>query len=219
MEKGRILKLIKKPKNSLLRIVFSRLVIVFIMLGLQIFLYIAFFVLISQFLPYFAVFQSIFAFGMVIYLFNNRMDSSAKLTWLALMAVLPIFGVFLLAYTQLNLGHRNMQKNMDRIIKNTKKMLSQDSTVTEKLSGDIYCTNDLHSCLNEYAAHPICDGTLVNYYPMGEDAFPVMLEELEKAEKFIFLEYFIIQEGYSSDGNLFASSTLIHFAGLPTTTS
>lgn len=54
---------------------------------------------------------------MVIYLFNNKMDSSAKLTWLALIAVLPIFGAFLLAFTQRNLGHRNMQKNMDRIIK------------------------------------------------------------------------------------------------------
>lgn len=100
MEKDRILKLIKKPKKGLLRIVFSRLVVVFLMLGLQIFLYIAFFALISQFLPQFAVFQSIFAFGMVIYLFNNKMDSSAKLTWLALIAVLPIFGAFLLAFTQ-----------------------------------------------------------------------------------------------------------------------
>ena len=196
MEEGRILNLIKKPKNGLLRIVFSRLVIVFLMLGLQIFLYIAFFALISQFLPYFAVFQSVFAFGMVIYLFNNKMDSSAKLTWLALIAVLPVFGAFLLAFTQRNLGHRNMQKNMERIIKNTKKMLPQDNKVNDELSDDLYCTNNLHRYMNHSGAYPICDGTLVNYYPMGEDAFPVMLEELEKAEKFIFLEYFIIQEGY-----------------------
>lgn len=33
-------------------------------------------------------------------------------------------------------------------------------------------------------------------FPQGEDKFAALLEELQKAEKFIFLEYFIIDEGY-----------------------
>ena len=36
----------------------------------------------------------------------------------------------------------------------------------------------------------------MTYYPLGEDKFEAMLEELEKAEDFIFMEYFIIEEGY-----------------------
>ena len=35
----------------------------------------------------------------------------------------------------------------------------------------------------------------MTYFPNGEDAFPVMLEELKKAKHYIFLEYFIIAEG------------------------
>ena len=35
----------------------------------------------------------------------------------------------------------------------------------------------------------------MRYYPLGDEVFPVLLEELEKAEKFIFLEFFIIDEG------------------------
>lgn len=35
----------------------------------------------------------------------------------------------------------------------------------------------------------------VTYFKIGQDAWPVMLEELSKAKKFIFLEYFIIQKG------------------------
>ena len=35
----------------------------------------------------------------------------------------------------------------------------------------------------------------MTYFANGEDAFPVMLEELKKAKHYIFLEYFIIAEG------------------------
>ena len=35
----------------------------------------------------------------------------------------------------------------------------------------------------------------MTYFPLGEDKWARMLPELEKAEKFIFLEYFIIDEG------------------------
>ena len=33
------------------------------------------------------------------------------------------------------------------------------------------------------------------YYPLGEDMWQAMLSDLETAEKFIFMEYFIIEEG------------------------
>ena len=35
----------------------------------------------------------------------------------------------------------------------------------------------------------------INYYSLGDDVYPVMLEELKKAKKFIFIEYFIINNG------------------------
>ncbi len=37
--------------------------------------------------------------------------------------------------------------------------------------------------------------TKQTYYPLGEDMWQAMLSDLEKAEKFIFMEYFIIEEG------------------------
>jgi cardiolipin synthase len=36
----------------------------------------------------------------------------------------------------------------------------------------------------------------VTYYPLGENKLEAMLAELEKAEKYIFMEYFIVEEGY-----------------------
>src|SRR5699024_3281776 len=49
--------------------------------------------------------------------------------------------------------------------------------------------------LERYARCPVYTNTWTSYFPLGDDAFPVMLEELKKAEKYIFLEYFIIAPG------------------------
>ena len=43
--------------------------------------------------------------------------------------------------------------------------------------------------------YPIWKNTQVEYFPLGEDFWEALLRELRKAEKFIFMEYFIIQEG------------------------
>ena len=39
------------------------------------------------------------------------------------------------------------------------------------------------------------ENTKVTYFPLGEDMWDEMLTQLEKAEHFIFSEYFIVQEG------------------------
>ena len=49
--------------------------------------------------------------------------------------------------------------------------------------------------MEQYAACPSYTNTETEYFPLGDQAFPRMLEELEKAEHYIFLEYFIIQPG------------------------
>ena len=49
--------------------------------------------------------------------------------------------------------------------------------------------------LEHYARCPVYTNTYTHYFPLGDDVFPAMLEELRKAEKYIFLEYFIISPG------------------------
>lgn len=183
-------------KLGILRIFFSRFILIFLFLVAQVFLYITLFGWLEKYIPYYAVLEIIFAYAMVIYLFNNRMDASAKLTWLAVIALVPLFGVALLAFTTSNLGHRRTRKRVEEMIKLSEDAVTQDSEVIEKLKGDPYGTDDLVKYLNRSGDFPIFTNTEVTYFPLGEDKFKALLEELEKAEKFIFLEYFIIEEGY-----------------------
>ena len=53
----------------------------------------------------------------------------------------------------------------------------------------------IYDYLSTHAAAPVYTATKCAYYPMGQNFFESFLQELQKARRFIFLEYFIIQEG------------------------
>ena len=124
------------------------------------------------------------------------MDNSARLTWMLIIAVLPLAGAVFLLFTQSNVGHRMERKLVENQINDTKEMLDQPKNVLEALTRDGTGTDDLCRYLNRSGCFPLYDHSAVTYFPLGEYKFEAMLEELEKAEKFIFLEYFIIEEGY-----------------------
>ena len=53
--------------------------------------------------------------------------------------------------------------------------------------------------LTDYAGFPVTKNNDVVYYATGEEAFSAMKKELKQAEKYIFLEYFIIAQGIMWD--------------------
>ena len=50
-----------------------------------------------------------------------------------------------------------------------------------------------------HAHAPAFSGTDVTYYPLGEDMFEALIPELERAEKFIYMEYFLVSSGHMWD--------------------
>jgi cardiolipin synthase len=75
-------------------------------------------------------------------------------------------------------------------------LIPQNPDAMEKLKQEDSCTDDLVTYLNRSGCFPVYNNTEATYFPIGEDKFEAMLEELAKAEKYIFMEYFIIEEGY-----------------------
>lgn len=195
-ENETVLYLAKPKKKGLLPLIFSRLFLIAVLLVLQILLLVALYGWFREYIPHFAAFQGLFTIVMVLYLFNNGMDSSAKLTWLIIIALFPIPGAIFLAYTQTNFGHRVIKQRVESLIAETKNAIPQDIAVLNVLANDGSGTDDLHRYCNRSGCFPICGNTEVQYFPLGEDKFAAMLEELEKAEQFIYMEYFIIEEGY-----------------------
>ena len=195
MEERRIFRLAKPLRKGLLHLVFSRFFLIVLLLAVQILLTASFFLWLRRYVPYLTIVQGAFTLGMVIYLFNSEMDSAAKLTWMLLISVLPLPGAALLLFTQTNTGHRLIKQRVESLIDETKTLLPQ-RTSTAALAHDGSGTDDLAHYLSRSGCFPLYDCTAVRYFPSGEAKFEEMLAQLDKAESFIFLEYFIIEEGY-----------------------
>ncbi len=189
-------RLAKPRRKGILSLIFSRLFIILALLVIQIVIYIGIVGWLEEMLPHYVAAQGCFTLVMLVYLFNNRMDSTAKLTWMFIISLLPIFGSLMLLFTQTNAGHRNITKRTAEVIEQTKEAVAQPEGVLEELAHDGQATDDLVRYLNRSGCFPVFKGSEVTYYPLGEYKFEAMLEELRKAEKYIFMEYFIIEEGY-----------------------
>ncbi|MBR6839741.1 MAG: cardiolipin synthase [Oscillospiraceae bacterium] len=194
--KENVVRLAKPVKKGLLRLVFSRFGLIALLLILQIAILISAYGYFTKALPVLVVLMRLFSLAMVIYLFNCSMDPSAKLTWMLIIAVLPLAGAVFLLFTQSNVGHRMERVLVENQINESRELLEQPENVLEAVQHDGTGTDDLCRYLNRSGCFPLYDHSAVTYFPLGEYKFEAMLEELEKAEKFIFIEYFIIEEGY-----------------------
>ena len=193
---GEVLSLAKPRKKGLLGLIFSRFFVIMILLAIQVILVVVIYVNLVQYLPGFYIVLLVFMIGGIIYLFNCGMDNSARLTWMLLISILPISGVMILAFTQMNFGHRKIKEMVEKMIADTSDAIEQPQDVMEKLSEDRSATDDLVRYMNRSGCFPAYEHTETTFFPIGEDMFASMLEELKKAEKFIFMEFFIVKEGY-----------------------
>ena len=188
--------LLKRRKKGLLHLIFSRLFLMILLLIFQMMLFLTIYSIFAEYVPNFAVIQGLFTTLMVFYLFRCNMDSSAKLTWLAIISVFPLPGAILLWFTTKSVGYRAHRYTISKLIETTKDILPQDQAVLSQPELTDSGTDDLCRYINRTGCVPIYSNTEVTYFPQGEDKFTALLEELQKAERFIFLEYFIIDEGY-----------------------
>lgn len=189
-------------KKGIISMVFSRFGIVLVLLALQILVLLGLFLKFSQLAPHYYIISAVFYIFMIIVIVNSDHDASSKITWLTTMAFLPIFGALLYIYTTVDIGHRVLKKKVTNILKNTKNKITQDKSVIDKVEEICPDVADLNYYLNKSGRFPLYENTDVTYYPIGEKMFQSMLVELDKAKDFIFMEYFIVDDGYMWDNIL-----------------
>ena len=191
-----VVRLAKPRRKGILSLIFSRFFIIVLLLLLECAIVIVPVFLLREYIPHFVVVLLIFTVIMDIVLFNSKMDSTAKLTWMFLMATLRVGGAIFYLFTQANTGHRLIKERAEEMIAAAMGAIPQDPRVTEQLRKEDNYTDDLLKYLNRSGCFPAFADTDATFFPMGEAKFEAMLEELKKAEKYIYMEYFIIEEGY-----------------------
>ena len=189
------IRLLKKGQKGIIHAMFSRLGLIILLLVIQGLVLFGVFIWFSQFLPHIIGGVALYSIIMVLYILNSRMDPTAKITWLVIMMILPVFGAMLFWFTKSEIGHIATKKRVEQVIEETGNELSQNQDILEKLKQDNPGAASLATYLNRSHCHPIYDQTEVEYFPLGENKWVEMLKQLEQAKDFIFLEYFIVDEG------------------------
>ncbi|MBR3125172.1 MAG: PLDc N-terminal domain-containing protein, partial [Mogibacterium sp.] len=164
MEEEKIVSLAKPVRKGILRLIFSRFFVIALLLVLQIAILVMAYLKFTKELPMLLNIQWVFTLVMIIYLFNNSMDSSAKLTWMLIISLLPLPGAAMLLWTQLNVGHRMETKFVIKQIENTRTALSQPENVIREIEHDGSGTDDISKYLNHTGCFPVFDKTQVKYF-------------------------------------------------------
>ena len=145
------------------------------------------------YIPYFYIAAWITEIFCVIKIIASDNNPDYKVPWLLFVLILPIAGfmLYFLFYS------RKLGKKFIRRLEELKKYQyeKEQKEIIDKLECENAHASAQAKMLCSISGASVFKDTKQTYYPLGENMWQAMLPDLEKAEKFIFMEYFIIEEG------------------------
>ena len=176
-------------------LLFSRTTITALILLLDIFLLFA----ISRFFynafTLFFLGHFILALIATVHVINRDMIPEYKISWIITIFFLPIAGLILYMLFSENRLMRKLKKRMSEVSFRFKNAQESYDNVLDELDPH-HSSYHLAYYLSETANNPLFRNRGCTYFPGGEDFFESLVEDLKRAERFIFLEFFIIEQGY-----------------------
>lgn len=137
---------------------------------------------------------SVLALLFVLYLITKQDESTYKILWLLVILTFPLAGALL----YLLFGNKRTTKPLRKKLENSPALPSWN-TGAEEINAEISKENKRLCQTFEWVEKKTgflpCKNSSAKYYPLGDDMFPDMLEDLKSAERYIFIEYFIIENG------------------------
>lgn len=179
-----------------------RVIFIALLLLLQIF---ALVMIIWRFSSYFIYFYTVctsLSIVALLYILNSKSDPAYKIAWVIPILIFPIFGgLFYLLFGRNKLSKRK-KREMKAVNEKMNQSLIPNQAILQELEAQNHRAANLSRYIDKYSYCPVYQNTITEYLPLGELMYERLLEELRKAEKFIFLEYFIIDEGVMWDSIL-----------------
>ena len=184
-----------KKLRGLLRIIFGRTTFVVLFLLVQMGVLLAGFNWLREYMIYVYGGSSLLSAVVLIYIISNDENSSIKLSWVVPILVIPVFGTLFYLFLKLQPGVKLINRRIQSLEKGIAPYLVQNEEVLREYNNISSSEGNLARYMNRYGGFPVYQNTNVEYFPLGDDMFPKMLEELRQAKHFIFMEYFIVERG------------------------
>ncbi len=182
--------------NRHLHIIFQRMVYVLLFATIQIAILVWLLVRMNALIPYFVVLCTVISSLAAIHVINKNNNPAYKIAWLIPLFVFPIFGGLL----YLMFGTRRVDRRLTAVTENMRTQFCTDQTAGCKQETEISALAPRDAALMSHYIRcaggcPPFGNTATDYYPSGEAMFSALCEALRTAKRYIFLEYFIIEEG------------------------
>ncbi len=178
-----------------LEFLFHRVVIVALMLLIQVAAIVLVIWKFNAYFVYFYAFCGILSIVVVLHIVNGNSNPSYKIAWIIPILLFPIFGGLFYIMFGGSYPTAGIRRKLSVITEKAGNALQKDHKILEELEKiDLDAAKEA-TYIQNYAGCPPFQNTSTEYLKLGEEKFERLVEELKKDKRFIFLEYFIIQEG------------------------
>lgn len=145
------------------------------------------------YVPYFYLAALVTQIVCVIRIIASDDNPDYKVPWLLVVLIIPVAGFMLYFLFYSRKLQRKFIKRLDEMKRHTYEQ--DDSLLFEKLCEENPTAAAHAKMLCKIADTHLFTNTKQEYFPLGEEMFRHVIEDLNSAEKFIYLEYFIVEEG------------------------
>lgn len=177
------------------KVFFSRFAIFSISIILQVSIIIILLEKLNKYSIYISLFLTFISVLFSFNILNRKMNPDYKVPWLMIVLGLPLIGIVLYFLFSKNYLSKNQQKLLKKAKDKNKKysiVTSNDDIENRNYLGNYYGHNKYIENTSGFKAYK---NTKTTYFKSGEDFYLDLINELKKAKKSIFMEYFIIEEG------------------------
>lgn len=130
---------------------------------------------------------------------NGQADQSFKIAWCIILLAMPVVGVPLYLIAANRRMPKKLRSGTIRANEEMMDLLTMDEGVIRESNSMAPDLVNVASYGALKCGYPVYHNTSSRYFRSGEEWLPVYLEELRKARHFIFIEFFILDEGYVLD--------------------
>lgn len=138
-------------------------------------------------------------FGFVLYLINQKRDSSYTSAWTIAILSFPALGLLLYSvwgrrrrFPRKEARYMAATQRLNRFLPDKQRQLDE---LNLRMRSEDYGPADLQLRLLAGHGFPLYRGCKTNYFDEGEEQFRQVIEDLGEAERYIFMEYFILSDG------------------------
>lgn len=143
--------------------------------------------------PYFYLLMWATEIACVIRIVASNENPDYKIPWLLVVLVVPVVGLMLYIMFHSRTLKRKYIRRMEHLKNHA--YIKDDTAEFDRLRSESATAANQAKLICTIAEAHLFRNTEQVYFPLGEEMFSRMLEDLRKAERFIFMEYFIIEEG------------------------